>query len=112
MSTSSGDSASPFPPLGHVYEVNFGEDFVFHFRFDSETSLTFTGQAGALKGFTETVATTVTPIRPGVFMVSWQEPNKTTVVRVDDYENGIVYTNITWPDMSFTRRQGTLTKLQ
>jgi len=43
-----------------VYEVNFGGDFVFQLRFDSEKSMTFTRMVGKFKGFTEAEAITVT----------------------------------------------------
>jgi hypothetical protein len=40
-------------------------------------------------------------------MVSWQEADKTTVVHVEDFKNGIVHTNVTGPNGIFLRRSGT-----
>ncbi len=45
-------------------------------------------------------------------MVSWQEASKATVVHIEDFENEIVYTNITMPDNTFVQLKGTLKKVQ
>ena len=104
-------STTHFPAVGHVYEANFGS-WVHHLHFESETVMTLTTAEGPFKGTSETVQIAVTPIRPGVFMISWQEENKTTVVHVEDFENGIVHTNITGRMGAFIRSSGTLKQLQ
>src|SRR5438034_11780374 len=95
-----------FPAVGHVYEVNFGR-WVHHLHFESETVMTLTTAGGPFKGSSETVQIAVTLIRPGVFLTSWQEKDKTTVVHVEDFENSIVYTNITERSGAFIRLSGT-----
>jgi hypothetical protein len=104
-------STTPFPAVGHVYEANFGS-WVHHLHFESETVMTLTTAAGLLKGTSETVQIAVTPIRPGVFLICWQEADKTTVVHVEDFENGIVHTNITERMGAFLHRSGTLKQVQ
>ena len=104
-------STPHFPAVGHVYEVNFGS-WVFHLHFKSETVMMLTNAEGPFKGTSETVQISVTPIRPGVFMISWQEAEKTTVVHVEDFENGIVHTHITEHIGAFIRRSGTLKKVR
>ncbi len=99
-----------FPAFGHVYEAHFGS-WVHHLHFESETVMTLTTAEGPYEGASETVQIAVTPIRPGVFMVCWQEANRTTVVHIEDFENGIVHTNITERVGSFIHRSGTLKKL-
>ncbi len=94
----------PFPAIGHVYEANFGS-WVFHLYFKSKTVMTITNVAGPLNGTSETVQIAVTLIRPGVFMISWQEADKTTVVHIQDFENGIVHTNVTEPNGVFITPQ-------
>ena len=101
-----------FPAAGHVYEANFGGDFLYRLRFNSDSSMTVKGLAGASKDFTETVDIIVTRIRPGVFMVTWQEASLATVVHIEDFEQGVVYTNITMPDHTFTRYMGTLKQIE
>jgi hypothetical protein len=100
-----------FPAVGHVYEVNFGS-WIHHLHFESETVMTLTTAEGLFEGSSEIVQIAVTPIRPGVFMVCWQEADKTTVVHVEDFENGIVHTNITERSGAFIRRSGTLKKVR
>ncbi len=101
---------SHFPAVGHVYEANFGS-WVYHLHFTSETVMTLTTASGSTKGISETIQIAVTPIRPGVFLVRWQEADKTTVVQVQDYENGIVHTNVTEPNGIFILHRGTLTEV-
>ena len=104
-------STPHFSAVGHVYEANFGS-WAHHLHFASETVMTLTTAEDPFKGTSETVQIAVTPIRPGVFLICWQEANKTTVVDVEDFENGIVHTNITGRGGAFLRRSGTLKKLQ
>jgi hypothetical protein len=104
-------STTHFPAVGHVYEANFGS-WVHHLHFASETVMTLTNAEGPFAGSSETVQIAVTPIRPGVFMICWQEADKTTVVHVEDFENGIVYTNITQPRGGFLHRSGTLKQVR
>jgi hypothetical protein len=104
-------STTPFPAVGHVYEANFGS-WVFHLHFKSETVMTLTNAEGLFKGISETVQISVTLIRPDVFMITWQEADRTTVVHVQDFENGIVHTYVTEPNGAFLCASGTLKKLQ
>ena len=102
-----------FPGVGHVYEVTMGSD-VFHVRFDSETSLTATGVSGPNRGFKERETITLTPVRPGLFMMSWQEASGTTAVFLEDFENQITYSHVTIPDDDgtiFLRFEGVLKQL-
>jgi hypothetical protein len=104
-------STSHFPAVGHVYEAHFGS-WVHHLHFESETVMTITNAGDPFEGTSEIVQIVVTPIRPGVFLTSWQEKDKTTVVHVEDYENSIVHTNITERGGAFIRRSGTLKQVR
>jgi hypothetical protein len=102
------DDEIRLPTVGDIYEAEFG-GAVFHLRFESEAEMTVTDPA---KGTSETVQIEATGIRPGVVMISWQEASRATVVSVGDFENGIIYTNVTRSDGTFLRMQGRLQKLQ
>jgi hypothetical protein len=104
-------STTPFPALGHVYEANFGS-WVFHLHFIAETVMTLTDVEGPYKGTSEAVQIAVTPIRPGVFLICWQETDKTSLVHIADFANGIVHSNVTEPNGVFIRRSGTLKEVQ
>jgi hypothetical protein len=62
------------------------------------TSLTYTGvgRNGTLTANSETVNITVEPIRD-LLLVTWKEQFGTTVVRLEDYKNNVIITNITSP---------------
>jgi hypothetical protein len=101
-----------FPAVGREYEANFGGDYIYRLRFDSDSSMTVTGLAGATKDFTETVGIVVTRIRPGLYMVTWQEASQATVVHIEDFDQGVVYTNVTLPDHTFASYMGTLKQIE
>lgn len=103
--------ASVFPATGHKYEVDYGDDFVVQFIFNSVNSLSIFGMKGKYKDFTETVEISVTPIRLNVFIVAWKEENQTVVVHVEDFEKNIIYANITLPGNSQLRLRGNLKQL-
>jgi hypothetical protein len=99
---------SYLPDVGHIYEVHF-DSGVLNVRYESGEVMTLTDQAN---GTSETVRMSTTEIRPGVLIISWQEASKTTAVHVVDFENRIVYANITRSDGTFFRMKGTLKRLQ
>ncbi|WP_459640642.1 MoaF-related domain-containing protein [Flavobacterium sp. CGRL2] len=92
------------------FHANFG-DFAFELSFESETQLTWKALTNEEFGAFETVAITKTEIRPNIYMIYWKEKSGTTVTHVEDFENGIVYTNITDPNNNFTNLKGTLKQL-
>lgn len=98
--------ADSFPAIGHTYEADLGGDILVQFEYHSVNSMTIYGLKGEHKGFTETVETSVMPIRPRVYMVGWQEKNQATVTHIEDFENDIVYSNITLPGNKSLRLQG------
>jgi hypothetical protein len=96
-----GATPTAFPAVGHTYRVEFvsldgKHKFTTEIVFASETQMTYTGvKSDGSRGSSETVATEVTPIAPNVFMVTWVEGDKTTVVHVEDYGGMVFYTNVT-----------------
>jgi hypothetical protein len=103
------DMTQSFPAVGHVYRVDFGA-FVVELDFASETKMTYTGiRPDGSRTHPETVVIEATYIKDDVFMVTWQENDKTAVVHVEDYKNKVIYTNITNPDASFQKFKGTVT---
>lgn len=94
--------------MGDTYEANFGKDLVFQLKFESikeeepewETDgvMEFAGVAGHSQGISEQERITVTPLRPAVFMITWQDGSGNTFVQVADFEQESVYLNLTLPD--------------
>ena len=94
--------------MGDTYEASFGKDFAFQLKFESikeevpqwETDglMEFAGIAGHNEGISELERITVTPLRPAVFMITWQDGTGNTYVQVADFERELVYLNLTLPD--------------
>ncbi|HVW96336.1 MAG TPA: hypothetical protein VHA56_10260 [Mucilaginibacter sp.] len=98
--------------IGNKFSVQFGTaKAILHFQ--SETSMTFTitEKSGAAVDITEKVSIQLTELRPGLYMVSWQEASGTTVTQVQDHDNGMVYSNWTSPGGEFNSRKGTVKQL-
>jgi hypothetical protein len=101
-------SCESFPAVGHRYLVDF-KAFRVELFFSSDTSMTYTGvKSDGSHGGSETVTIAVEPIRDGLFLVTWQESDKTTVVHLEDYKCNTIITNITNPDNSFQQFHGTM----
>jgi hypothetical protein len=97
---------------GNKYLVDFGMAKAM-LHIESETSLTFTitEKEGNEVNMAETVDIKLTPLRPGLYLLTWKEKSGTTVTQVHDYENGIIYSNWTSPDGEFTNRTGDLKQI-
>jgi hypothetical protein len=102
---------SGFPGVGQRYFVDFVA-FQVELDFASETSLTYYNlDKSRNKVGSETVTIKVEPITDGIFLVTWQESDKTTVVHIDDYNRQTIVTNITEPDLTFDQFHGTFRQL-
>jgi hypothetical protein len=100
-----------FPAVGHRYLVDF-KVFRVQLYFESETSLTYTGvKPDGTPGGSETVSIKVEAIGDYLFLVTWQEADKTTVVHVEDYKHNTIITNITNSDLTFDQYHGTFTQI-
>lgn len=95
-------------PIGRRFLASFPE-FRFEVYFRSARELTWTRiLADGGPGASETVAINVEPVCGAVFVVSWQELNRTTVVAVQDFGKHEALTHITRADQSFLRARGSL----
>lgn len=100
-----------FPAVGHQYLVDFGT-WKTELSFHSETSLTYTGvKSDGSYGDSETVTIKVDAIRDMLFLVTWQESDKTCVVHLEDYLENRIVTHIASPDGSFDIYHGTMRQI-
>lgn len=100
-----------FPGAGNKYRVDF-DSFTVVLSFASDTSLTYTVKnPDGSDGQTETVTIRAEEIGPDLFLVTWQEADKTTVVHVEDYARKTIITSFTNPDLSFEQHHGTFVAL-
>ena len=62
--------------------------------FGSDTSMAYTGvRPDGKLGSSEKVRITLDPVRDPLFLVSWQESDRTTVVHLEDYQNLMIVTS-------------------
>ncbi len=103
-------TVAAFPAIGRKVEVDFGGEYRFELDFHNEHSMTFRGLVERSEGrlALDTVEYTAVQVAPEVYMVYWTETDNTHVVHVEDFGHGVVYTNISAPDGSFTNLKGTL----
>lgn len=98
-----------FPGVGHRYLVDFVA-FRVELDFTSETSLTYYNlNASGDRVGQETVTISVEPVRDGLFLVTWTESDRTTVVHLEDYRQNRIITNITDPKDGLMKFEGTMT---
>ena len=98
-------SEKQIPVIGNKFIADFGEDrYLLDFLSESQLKIEL------LKGMgrNQVIDIKRTLIRPNVYMVTWQEVDKSTVTHLEDFEQGIVYTNITMPDLTYYNYEGTL----
>lgn len=96
-----------FSPTGKSYNVDFG-DQKFRLDFISAHEMRFTSPDGKN---TATVPISVTALGNDVYMIYWSRRAGQHVVHVDDFRNGVAYTNIFLPDGTASRRKGTLAEI-
>lgn len=101
-------SAENFIATGKSYFVDFG-DQKFRLDFISPTRMIFTSPDG--KNHADMDITT-TKVADGVYMIYWSRKAGQHVVHVDDFKNGVSYTNIFLPDGSAKRSKGTLVEIK
>jgi len=92
--------------FGSVFEATFADktfDLVYKDEGEGNATLTLTEIRGPHAGNKLLLPVKIVELRPKLFMVTWQEPNRETVTEIEDYENGFLYANITSPkDRFFT----------
>ncbi len=100
-----GDARRDLPVL-HTYEEDVDGE-VTRVGFETETAarVAHTSRGDA------TVRAQVTTIRPGVFMLSWQDAGPTTVIHVDDVDAGSVHSITVQADGTLRHATGTLRRV-
>jgi hypothetical protein len=96
-------------PIGIVFDVKF-DAFAARLSTLPNSLLRFHIAEGPY-AHTETVKIQSTVIRPGVFLVSWVEASGATVVHVEDFAQGCLYSHATLPDGTFLRMRAAITFL-
>ena len=97
-----------YPGAGKDIDVDFGIT-TFRLSFADDHQMSFLGTAGSSKGVHDTVEYTARELRPGLYMIYWHEPHTgDNVVHIQDFDHGIVHTNIAKPDGRFLHMDGVM----
>lgn len=120
MVAANGASAQPTSQTGAAKVVRLpieGKSYLFNYdgfivrdTFFSATEMKFeiVEAPAPLKGLTGQHPYQAREVRPGVVLVSWQEHDGGTVVKLIDLTNKIAYSNYTDAKLGFHPRSGTL----
>lgn len=84
-----GCSADPTSLVGKTFDCSFGA-FVPRLTVLSLNEMRVQATIGSTE-IDEVVSTTLTGVRPGVFVMSWTERSGTFVVQIQDHDNDIVH---------------------
>ena len=102
-------AAEPAPVfVGHKYKASYPGGPQFLLDFKSVTYMEATFLAGPSKGQVLKINFTAKEVAPSVYLLTWQEEDKTTVVHVDDFSKLVSYSNATLPDKTFQTHVGRL----
>jgi hypothetical protein len=93
--------------VGKTFIADFGEK-IFELYYKNQGTLLLTELKGPSAGRKQVLAVKIVELRPKLFIVNWQESNKLTVTDIEDYEQGIVYANLTTPKDTFENLKGAL----
>ena len=93
-------------PVHATYELEFPE-FTAEISVLSPTHLQFEIKEGRYER-TAIVNYEAIKIRAGVFIVSWQDEDRSTIVHVEDFINRKIYTFATLEDDTFIRSRGNI----
>lgn len=95
--------------IGKKFQVDFGmAKAILHFQSENLMEFIITEREGKPYNEIETVAINITEIRPNLYIATWKEKNKNTITQIQDFTNGIVYSNWTTPNGDFINVKGTI----
>lgn len=106
------NSALKFPHAGKTYLVRYSDDLAAVNAYSSDgKSISYEITEGAYKGAKGTSELQWEPLADGLFLISWQEADGSTVVHHENYNAGVSHAFFTTPAMAFFRFSGSLTKI-
>ena len=91
---------------GRTYEIDLGGTST-HVRLDSDSTATILRRGAG----SDLSHLPVTPLRPQLLMIAWQEADRTTNVHVYDFENGHAHAVVSGADGRVHRAKGTVRRM-
>ncbi|MFO1400086.1 MAG: hypothetical protein U1F30_02540 [Steroidobacteraceae bacterium] len=103
-------SNPPGYPIGHTLSFQVGPMTIEH-EILSESRFNARHVAGPMAGTAETMSYSAALLRPGLFLVAWQEADQSTVVHIEDFESGTVRVALTTTERTFMQFAGTMKRV-
>jgi hypothetical protein len=98
-------------PVGQTWLFDIGEARIEH-EFFAPNKVRYRVLDGPRAGLEETTSIHVEAVRPGVFIVSWQEGDGVTVVHVEDFAKRTFYSHVTRPGGVLARFKGSMSRVR
>lgn len=113
MATPTETTAAPRPFVGRTFKIDYGEAMTVlnNYAEDGHT-MRYEVLTGAFAGASAEVRYDAVEIGLGLYVLSWQEADRGTVVHVDDFSGGTSCSFYTTATHDFVRMAGTLTRVQ
>lgn len=112
MATPAPTEATRRPFVGRVFRIDYGEAMTVLNRYaDDGRTMRYEVIAGPFTGASADVQYEAVEIGPGVYVLSWQEADRGTVVHVDDFVGGASRSFYTTATNDFVRMAGTLARV-
>lgn len=100
------------PPFaGQTFEVRYAGLTAINAYADDGVHMRYEITEGAFAGATGEVAYTWHPVADGVYAITWQEADRSTVVHIDDFAAGTSRSFFTTPALKLHRLEGSLRAL-
>lgn len=103
-------TTQPGYPIGQTLGFQVGPMTIEH-EIVSATRFNARHVAGPMAGMAETMTYTANLLRPGLFAVTWQEADGSTVVHIEDFEAGTVQVAVTTAKLDFMQFAGAMKRV-
>ena len=94
-------------PVGQQWIFDIGVAQIEH-NFVSATTMEYNILTGPRAGEHGRMSFEAVRLTTGIWLVSWQEADKSTVIHVEDFNEGTFHSCLTLPNATFIRIKGTM----
>lgn len=113
MTTQAEATPALRPFVGRTFRIDYGEAMtVLNIYAEDGRTMRYEVLTGAFAGASAEVRYEAVEIGLGLYVLSWQEADKGTVVHVDDFSGGTSRSFYTTAAHDFVHMAGTLTRVQ
>lgn len=99
------------PFVGKTFKINYGMFTAINSYDDDGIHMSFQITEGSLAGLTGTISYKWEHVADDIYVISWQEDDRSTVVHVEDFTNGTSRSFFTTQSLDFYRVQGSISEI-